>query len=987
MHLRILAVLVLTLWVLELQAATFEAPSLRRVAPREYAAHPQNWSAITLDDGTLLVANGSGLLVYDGREFKQVSMPNGQLARSLAKGADGAVYVGGVDELAVLGSDAAGHWVLTSVTPAIPQDARPLGYVWDIVRTQDATWFRAGKRLLRLDAAGFSNPLDADANVLAMTVTGQTVHLLLHERGLCQLTAGALTCRPGSRSLAHPGARLWSDRDAGLLLAPAAGGVVRVPADQGASPAPWLAAADSGRVLALQALADGRFAVGTASRGLLIVDASGHVGARLDHDHGYAIEPVLGLAVDLRRALWLTMDRGLARLELEPPLVRFDAAVGVRDRPAALLVHDGDRYLGTSHGLLRWHLNAWQVVEAWAGGDVVDLASVPAAGGSSLLVLSSTSGLKALNESAPATAALPHVVDLLASRRFPGRVYLGTLDGVHRLQRDGRGWRALPRLPGPAADTRMLTEDRDGSLWASETGIGVRRWQLDHRGEVLAHRGYDEASGLAGASFATVLDWYGSVRIGVPGATLKVDATGELQRDEALSPGRADEGLRVFHLQASGNDAAYAIVDGERGSGWAERWTRRGAGFVRSELELAPLRDSYPISITVDAAADRVWFITAEALYALDSRRAEWRPPAPRLLWSSLHIGGKPVPVRAAGAELTIGPLRLPTIGPALYTVGIDHALAAGSASLDALVAIPGSLPGDDFSYHSDVFAPDRRLPSPGLSQARLADGAYRGSIRARDAYGQTSAPLNLHFSVAPPWFRSPAAIVVYGALLLAGWIWGARRIASRQQRRLAQLEALVDQRTAELKQNARLLRIERDTLDKLAKSDALTGLANRRHLDSRLPLELARMQRRGIPLSLVMIDLDHFKGINDRFGHETGDRVLAEVAALIRRLCRPYDEGFRYGGEEIVLLMPETRHQEAVLGTERLRHAIEHHRWSTMRAELTVTASFGITQARPGDDPQALLARADSALYRAKRRGRNRVEVELAEARLMQSG
>lgn len=986
MHLRVFAVLASMLWTSVLHAISIEAPSLRRITPRDYAAHPQNWSALALDDGLILVANGSGLLIYDGHRFEQVTMPNGQLARSLAKGADGAIYVGGVDELAVLGNDAAGQWVLTSVTPAIPQEARPLGYVWDIARTDDATWFRAGKRLLRLDADGFSNALPADANVLAMTVIASSLHLLVQDRGLCVLADAALECRPGTRALARAGARLWADGGTGLLLALAEGGMVRIPAGA-ATATPWQSAAEAGRVLSLQLLADGRFAVGTAAKGLLIVDAKGQVDARLDPDHGYAIEPVLGMVVDYRGALWLTMDRGLARIDLGPPLVRFDAAVGVRDRPSALLVHDGERYLGTSHGLLRWHMNAWRGVDEWRGGDVVDLATVPTAAGPRLLVLSSTSGLASMDDAELPTEGLPHIVDLLASRRFPGRVYLGTLDGVHRLQRDARGWRALPRLPGPAVDTRMLTEDRDGSLWASETGTGVRRWRLDADGEALDHRGYDETSGLAGASFTTVLDWQGEVRIGVPGVTLKLDPTGLLVRDESLSPGTPDEGLRVFNLAAFGNDVAYAILDGEQGSGWVERWTRQGEGFARSELELAPLRDSYPISIGIDGAASRVWFITAEALYAFDHSRADWRPPIPRLLWSSLNLGGDELPLRAAGADVVIGAVRAPGLGAALSRLDSERALPFGRASLAAVAAVPGSLPGDNFRFHSDLFAPAGVLASASLSQARLADGHYQGTIRALDAFAQMSAPLSLNFRVAPPWFRSPVAIVVYGLLLLAGWIWAARRIASRQQRRMAQLEALVDQRTAELQQNAKRLRIERDTLDKLAKSDALTGLANRRHLDSRLPLELARMQRRGIPLCLVMIDLDHFKSVNDRFGHEMGDRVLAEVAALIRRLCRPYDEGFRYGGEEIVLLMPETKHQEALLGTERLRHAIEQHRWTAMPPDLRVTASFGLSQAQPGDDPQALLTRADTALYRAKRRGRNRVEVELAQERRVHSG
>jgi len=154
-----------------------------------------------------------------------------------------------------------------------------------------------------------------------------------------------------------------------------------------------------------------------------------------------------------------------------------------------------------------------------------------------------------------------------------------------------------------------------------------------------------------------------------------------------------------------------------------------------------------------------------------------------------------------------------------------------------------------------------------------------------------------------------------------------------------------------------------------------LTGLPNRRHFDERLAEEVARAQRHHHPLSLVLADLDHFKGINDSHGHAIGDEVLRHVAALIRRHCRAADIIARYGGEEFALLMPETPLEGAARLAEDLRVALERHAWDAVQPGLQVTMSFGVAQVVRVAEPAVLVGYADDLLYLAKRNGRNRVE------------
>jgi diguanylate cyclase (GGDEF)-like protein len=168
------------------------------------------------------------------------------------------------------------------------------------------------------------------------------------------------------------------------------------------------------------------------------------------------------------------------------------------------------------------------------------------------------------------------------------------------------------------------------------------------------------------------------------------------------------------------------------------------------------------------------------------------------------------------------------------------------------------------------------------------------------------------------------------------------------------------------------------ETVQQQAVTDELTGLFNVREFHSRLDGEIERAERFGTPLSLVMVDLDKFKSVNDNHGHQQGDRVLVEVARVLRRLSRDVDLPARYGGEEMAVILPQTDLPGAEQGAERMRAAIEATQIPRLDGAglLPITASLGVASfPSQASDKTALIAAADAALYRAKRGGRNRVE------------
>jgi diguanylate cyclase (GGDEF)-like protein len=163
---------------------------------------------------------------------------------------------------------------------------------------------------------------------------------------------------------------------------------------------------------------------------------------------------------------------------------------------------------------------------------------------------------------------------------------------------------------------------------------------------------------------------------------------------------------------------------------------------------------------------------------------------------------------------------------------------------------------------------------------------------------------------------------------------------------------------------------------------DPLTGLFNRRHIEWVLPAEIKRAERHGSPLSVLTLDLDHFKRINDRFGHPMGDRVLIEFARLLNRILRVGDTCARIGGEEFAVVLPHSDAAAAGRAADRLHRVIRALRFEE-EPELRVTASMGVATARPSGsstdvagEAARLMANADSALYEAKRAGRNRTVV-----------
>jgi diguanylate cyclase (GGDEF)-like protein len=202
-------------------------------------------------------------------------------------------------------------------------------------------------------------------------------------------------------------------------------------------------------------------------------------------------------------------------------------------------------------------------------------------------------------------------------------------------------------------------------------------------------------------------------------------------------------------------------------------------------------------------------------------------------------------------------------------------------------------------------------------------------------------------------------------------------RFADERDVRVRELE----ERIAGIERENVALATENRVLSEISARDALTGLYNRWYVMEKIDSEMNRSVRHGCPVSLLMLDIDHFKRINDSFGHSAGDHVLRAVGQVLRDSCRVYDIAGRYGGEEFCIVLPETKVGNTTVVAERIRTRLAKSRFEVGEDQVVVTASIGIAGIDSVEQegvvsPSTLIDRADRALYSAKNRGRNRIEL-----------
>lgn len=704
--------------------------------------------------------------------------------------------------------------------------------------------------------------------------------------------------------------------------------------------------------------------------------------------HSLSHNTVWSLHEDAAGTLWIGTAEGVSRWH---PRSRQFGHYRRRDGEPDSLSHDwvrsfledsaGRLWIGTQEGLNRWDAEGRRFVHYrhdWAGAEsrqrdhIRALAERP----DGRLWLGSDAGLEwfdpasgkraAVDLTLPGEAATADRVATLYVDHDRS-LWIGTHeDGLIHLREGSAPQRFRRRPEDPQSlshnQVRVFHRDRRGQLWLGTWGGGLCRLQeASARFDCYRHRPGDSHSLANDVVRAIHEDVEGQLWLATQGGgLLRFDPASGRSRAYGRADGLADDSLygiladRQGRLWISHN---HGLSRFEPASGRVRNYTVRD-GLQSSEFNTG----AYYLT-----AAGEMLFGGIGGFNRFFPEQIEDNPVAPPVVFTELRLANRPqLPGRGQpgwALERPIEVLEALTLGHRQRQFSLEFA------------ALDYSDPARNrYAYRLQGFDPDwvetdhrnRRA-----TYTNLPPGHYRLEVRASNPHGvwnQDPAALTIHILPAPwqTWWARLGYFLLAGVLAAALLRWREARV----RHQAAALQALVDQRTAELEQ--------------ASLSDPLTGLGNRRLLVQGLQRQVAASGRDGRPArrwALLLLDLDHFKAVNDSYGHGAGDAVLVAVAKLIRRHCREGDLAGRWGGEEFLLVLAVDDETAAAVAAERLRAAVAATPVTLedgSRLSVNCSIGFACLPFEPSQ-PQRLgwervLAIADGALYLAKQEGRNRV-------------
>jgi diguanylate cyclase (GGDEF)-like protein len=922
-------------------------PLITVYPPETHKAGPQMFDIAQDARGVLHFGNLHGLVTYDGAWWELYKLPDEQVALSVASDRQGRIALGLIDDFGFLARDDRGSYTYQSLGATLPPAQRHVGDVRAICSTSAGFLFVAEKSLVLWNSGNARTVAQFTAEAAPRGChAGEGGVLLRGPTGLQRFDPQTLRITPAGLDLRVM--HILERGDGKILAVTRDDGIFFV--DNGvATPfAPAVKAWLKGKAVTGGCrLLDGRLVVTTRQHGLVVFDGGGEIEQIISADAGLPDAVLTRAFADREGSLWLAMEGPIVRIDLASPVTVFDARRGVRGAGGDVTLFDGQLYAATTHG----------VYAVDAAGDAHRIEPMEEAWrlvdtGEELLV-GSGKGIFTVQKNGAVAQVVKwerELYDMYRSPADPTRVWVALGDGVGSIRRDGTTWTFEGLLPGVEQSIASVVES-DGMLWLGTVFTGIL--------QVTEPRGARPRVRQFGDGEMNVFE--------IGGRPLFVRASGQVV---AIGPdGALVRDARLGHLSAP--RGFFVVAEDARGDVWINStpprvFARQADGSYAREgrpLVSVSATDIQNIRATADGL---VWFASDKGLFRYEASPqtevfAEQPPPLVRRVVAGEDrvlfggSGGRPrQPVRL---RHDFGRIRI-EFAPVSYRPGIEY------------------------QYRLDPIdtAWSKWTEQPFIDYTTLAANDYTFRLRSRGAASAPSRDAVWSFAVQPPWYATRWA---YGLWLLLGVAIVLIVIRARTrtlERQAAKLRDLVTEQTAALQQTVQLLEMANTQLETLSLEDDLTGIANRRFFDRALQDEWNRARRHGQPLALVLLDLDHFKELNDRRGHPAGDDCLRRVGAFLQQTVRRSgDVVARYGGEEFAILLPGTDAEGAVRMAETLREGVERLAvpyGPGMNRRMTASGGVASTTPVANASPENLVASADRALYAAKHSGRNCVRL-----------
>lgn len=944
-------VLLIVLCVAAPATGALEGFPLITVYPAEvHKGGPQNFDVAQDARGVLYFGNLYGLLTWDGAWWRLLTLPDEQAPLAVASDAKGTVVVGMVDDLGIIGADESGSAQFRSLLPSVPAEAREFGEVRGICVVDGAFLFVAEKRFLVWDGKSMRvTPAHAAPTAPRGCYNDASGTFLFGRAGLQRFDLRTMSVEPSPIAKrvdlalrAADGKLVVAIRDEGLFTID---GSTLTPYAPETVPHLKGAIVSSGT-----RLHDGRLVIGTRQHGLGILDRDGRL-LEWIHDQAGLPDSVLAATfTDREGALWLAMEGPIVRVDVSTPVSLFDSRLGLKGAVSDVVSHGSKLWASTSHGLYVFDEKGFaRPVEGITGG-TWHLLSFD----DQLLIASGKGVHRIRGNSAPEHVIVTEleVYDSYRSPADPARVWLANRGGAGSMRWDGAKWIDEGIIPGSPEYITSIVE-HDGVLYCGTVFEGIVAINIRIDGPRTAAPRITKF----GTSEMNVFTIAGRVVfVRANGEIVTPNASGQLVPDPLLGHIKAPRGFFVVDQDARGNIWINSTPPRMIAKLPTGRYAMEGQPLVAvTAADIQGMR-AWPDGT--------IWFASDKGLFRYEPSAATAALPQPAPLIRRVIAGADRMLYGGDGATRDDVTLRHDhrririEFAPASYRPGLmyQHRLDPTDSAWSAWTEQP-------FIDYTNLDAED-----------------YVFRLRSRGADATPSRETLWTFSVQPPWYRTAWAYalwLVLGVALIAALIMLRTRALRLQAEKLRKR---VEEQTDELRSKNELLEQANERLESLSMLDELTTIANRRFFEKALVDEWNRAVRREEPLSLILLDLDHFKELNDRRGHRAGDDCLRLIGRFLGETIRRSGEVVaRYGGEEFAVLLPGTDTLEAVRLAERLRQGIEKLEiLYTDGVQWRVTTSCGVATMLPrlGDTMEMLVDRADRALYAAKHAGRNAVRV-----------